>query len=394
VRIDVEAYLSAKSLRLKRATGGNVHLACPFCLEDESKRGRLYVQTEGEKAGLFTCFRCGESGGINKLRGAFGDPPLDEDSLDDDWRAGKARQRALDTAADYYSARLFETPKVLEYLTRERGLTEETIRDARLGFADGGLKLAATQQGIDMDALRSIGLVYPDGREFFIGYITIPYVTAGHVSLIRGRAFAHEGAKYKTPLDQHPQLYGSDITFTTEGEITITESEFDSLVLRQLGIPAVGCPGTTAWEEKWGDYFKEFRRIFVMFDPDAPGKKGAEKVADTLSPRARIVELPPPDAAGTKFDPTELYVSQGWDRERFETLLSKAKGGLLKTAQDAFDEWMAMKGASGLQTGYDAVDLVLHPGCRFRLGQDHLPHQPHAPGHRDQPGRQSLVHLA
>lgn len=362
--IDICAYLSGKGLRVREATGGNVHLACPFCNEDESKRGRLYVQTEGDAAGLWTCFRCGEKGGINRLRDAYGDPPLDDDDNQSeiDWRVAKDRQRALAAAADYYTARLFDTPAVLAHLKSKRGLTEETIREARLGFADGGLKVAMMEQGIGMDALRACGLLYPDGREFFIGYITIPYITGGHVSLIRGRAFEHDGAKYKTPLGQSPSLYGSDLTFTTEGEITITEAEFDSLVLRQMGIPAVGVPGVTAWEDKWADYFKDFRRIFVMFDPDPPGKKGAEKVADALSPRARIVELPPPDAAGTKFDPTELYVSQGWVRENFDTLLSKAKGGLLKTAQDAYDEWENMKNASGLQTGFDHMDAILFPG--------------------------------
>lgn len=362
--IDVRSYLEAKNLRVKGATHGNVHLACPFCLEDESKRGRLYVQTEGESAGLFTCFRCGEKGGINKLRAAFGDPPLEDDEAEDDWRAAKDRQKALAFAADYYAERLSETPNVMEYLQRERGLTPETIRDSRLGFADGSLKLSMLNHGIDLDALKSVGLVYPDGREFFIGYITIPYFTGGHVSLIRGRAFSggDGAAKYKTPLGQSPLLYNSDITFTTEGEITATESEFDCMVMNQLGIPAVGVPGTTAWDEKWADYFKEFRRIYVMFDPDGPGKIGAEKVADSLSPRARIVELPPPDANGTKFDPTELYVTKGWGREEFDSLLAKAKGGLLKTAQDAYDEWMAMKDAEGLKLGYDSLDIILHPG--------------------------------
>jgi hypothetical protein len=205
--------------------------------------------------------------------------------------------------------------------------------------------------------------VYPDGREFFIGYITIPYFTGGHVSLIRGRAFDNDGAaKYKTPLGQSPLLYNSDITFTTEGEITIVEGELDALTMNQLGIATVACPGVTAWEPKWADYFKEFRRIYVMFDPDTPGKTGAEKVADSLSPRARIVELPPPDAAGTKFDPTELYVTKGWGRDDFDSLLAKAKGGLLKSAQDAYDEWMTMKDAQGLKLGYDAMDAILHPG--------------------------------
>ena len=362
--IDVRSYLESKGPRVRQATHGNVHLACPFCLEDESKRGRLYVQTEGESAGLYCCFRCGVKGGINSLRAAFGDPPLEADQAEEDWKAAKDRQKALSAAADYYAERLFATENVINYLKHDRGLTEETIRDARLGFADGSLKLSMLNQGIDIEALKSVGLVYPDGREFFIGYITIPYFTGGHVSLIRGRAFeASDGAaKYKTPLGQSPKLYNSDLTFTTEGEITIVEGELDALTMNQLEIPTVACPGVTAWEEKWADYFKEFRRIFVMFDPDTPGKTGAEKVADALSPRARIVELPPPDATGTKWDPTELYVTKGWGKDEFTDLLAKAKGGLLKTAQDAYDEWVAMQNTQGLQLGFDALDAILHPG--------------------------------
>lgn len=360
---DVRGYLESKNLRVKQATGGNVHLACPFCLEDESKRGRLYVQTEGEKAGLFTCFRCDEAGGINKLRAAFGDPPLEDDQLDESWVQGRARQKALDKAADYYAENLFNTPKVLEYLKEERGLTEETIRDARIGWADGDLKRQMMIRGVETDALKQVGLLYPDGRDFFHGYITIPYFQGGHVSLIRGRIFGTDkGAKYKTPLGQSPSLFNSDLTFRTEGEITICESEFDCLVLNQLEIDAVAAPGVTAWEEKWADYFKDYRRIYVMFDPDQSGKSGAEKVADDLSPRARIVDLPPPDASGTKFDPTELYVNKGWDRSDFEKLLSAAKGGLLKSAQDAYNEWVEMQTVEGLKLGYEGMDAVLSPG--------------------------------
>lgn len=362
--MDVRAYLESKQLRVRQGTQGNVHLACPFCNEDESKRGRLYVQTEGDREGCFICFRCSERGGINALRAAYGDPPLEEKDLDQDWIDRKRRQKALNFAADYYAERLYHSDVVMTYLTKERGLTEETIADARLGYADGGLKVAMMDRGVTVDDLRGIGLVYPDGREFFQGYITIPYFTGGHVSLIRGRVLkdTDDKAKYKTPLGQHPSLFGSDITFKTEGEITIAESELDSLVLNQLEIPSVAAPGVTAWESSWADYLKHYRRIYIMFDPDQAGKTGAEKVAQDLSPRSRIVELPPPDASGTKFDPTELYVNHGWTKDHFENALAKARGGLLKTAQDAYDEWLHMQTVEGLQLGYDAIDAVLKPG--------------------------------
>lgn len=616
------------------------------------------------------CFRCDESGGINKLRGAFGDPPLNDDELDESWIAGRERQKALDLAANFYAQKLFENSKVLDYLKNERGLTEQSIRDARLGWADGGLAKQMMAEGVSGESLKSVGLLYPDGRDFFYGYITIPYFAGGHVSLIRGRIFGTDkGAKYKTPLGQSPQLFNSDLTYRTEGEITITESEFDCysgdtevllesgwcsleqydgkspvaqwddgaisfvdplafkskwsdstlliqsvknggvdllvtpshrmislgpsgyyvhtakegperksdhiptagvidgpglnlsdaeirlliaiqadasiderklngaqycrfgfhksrkiealrglleelgiensdselksstrsicfrvpnylhafkefpwewikqaslaqrqlilqelslwdgnethranlfhyvssikanvewvqalahtsgsgctvsqkmsndhgswwraaykldrtarswqglnavlqpgmtvyalqvpstfllvrrngnvsvsgncLVLNQLGIDAVATPGVTAWEEKWVDYFAEYRRIYVMLDPDTSGKAAAEKIADHLSPRARIVELPPPDATGRKFDPTELYVREGWDRDKFDSVLSAAKGGVLKTAQDAYNEWLHMQSAVGLKFGFEALDAVLDPG--------------------------------
>lgn len=360
--IDVLQYLDKKGLRYKRATQGNVHLACIFCNEEENKRGRLYISTEGDKAGLLFCFKCGEKGGINKLRAALGDPPLTS-SDDLDFESSRRRQQAMDAVADYYSAKLFETSAVVEYLQGERGLTAETIRNARLGFADGKLKVEMSKLGIELDVLKSIGMLYPDGRDFFHGAITIPYFVGGHVSMIRGRQFQSEnGPKYKTPLGQSPRLFNSDITFTTEGEVAIVESEFCALVLSQIGIPAVATSGTTAWKPEWKDYFSEYRRIFLMFDPDEAGKKGAERIAADLSPRARIVHLPPPDATGTKFDPTELYVRSKWDKAKFEELLSRAKGGLLKTPQDAFQKWKEMQSAEGIKFGFDALDAVIKPG--------------------------------
>lgn len=73
--------------------------------------------------------------------------------------------------------------------------------------------------------------------------------------------------------------------------VVITEGELDTLVCWSLGIPAVSSTaGATSFQEEWVELLKGYS-VYVCFDNDEAGYKGAVKVLDYL-PDARVIFIP------------------------------------------------------------------------------------------------------
>ena len=166
---------------------------------------------------------------------------------------------------------------------RSRGLKDNIIQEARLGYVD---------------------TVVP-GWERFQGALSIPYHDGRHQEVgVRFRWVAGE-QKYDQRKGSPHRLYG--IHLVEEPVLWVTEGEFDSLILRQMGMPAVAIPGATAWQPHWRWLFRDCQEVFVVFDGDEPGRRGAIEVARSLKDitRVDVVDMP----AGK--DITDLYLETG-----------------------------------------------------------------------------------
>lgn len=331
--MDLVSYLQSKDITLKQGGNNNVYTHCWYCNESPEKRGRLYIQVnpESERWGAHYCFLCNESGGINRILAHFGDPPLQDVS---------EFPAILTLAADYYAEKLYENPDAYRFLTHKRGLTDETIRTRKLGWADGTLLTHLIASGCDPDEVQATGLVNKFGSDFLQNRITIPYFDFGSVVSIRGKEI---GGGYLSLPGSTARLYGIDQVRGKE-TVVATAGEFDCMVMQQLGYDAVGVPGENIWKAEWTAELSEARRIFIIFDNDAAGRAGAEKLATTLGPRSRVVEMPPAGPGQKKIDITEWYVNHNKVREDFDFLLSKAKGGLLVSVAQAHDRWLEVEG--------------------------------------------------
>lgn len=359
---EVLEYLASKGLSYKTAGGNNVHLPCFFCGEDPNKRGRLYVNVDPgmEIPGLFMCHLCGTKGALPTIQKHFGDYQVTdrgEDSL--------VRREILAAAAKYYHDRLADFPDAYAWLRGpQRLLTLETIVDAQLGYADGGLYVHLRENGFKPSDILKTGLAVERSQgppvDALRGMVTIPYVVAGNVVMIRGRAFPDvPGApKYKTCGGNATRLYNSDAAWGTD-ELVVTEGEFDCLVLRQLGVRSVvACPGASAWQDSWDGYVEGLRRLWVAFDNDPAGTVGSGKLLGRFGAKVRLINLPGP--AGT--DVTS-WAGAGGSLEAFEELKAKTKGkGLLVSVAQAREEHAEMQGARGLSLGIPLLDLVVQPG--------------------------------
>ncbi|MDG9711130.1 toprim domain-containing protein [Streptomyces sp. DH10] len=158
-----------------------------------------------------------------------------------------------------------------EYLTN-RGLSEDSVRSLRLGYVENPLP----------------------GHESAHGYISVPYLTrAGIVSVRFRRIGDGEGPKYRSVPGDPPRIYNANALLEPSDFIAICEGEFDTAITRQVGIPAVGIAGVSAWKDYFARCFKGYKAVYILADADDKGQgmEFAEKVAPQIN-NARISPMP------------------------------------------------------------------------------------------------------
>jgi hypothetical protein len=126
--------------------------------------------------------------------------------------------------------------RALNYVTRQRGLTRQTIYQHRLGF-DG--------QAIVIPVIDRRNRVVNVRRRFFSPQADGPKITG-----LRGCA-----AQLYPPVESSRALL-------------LCEGEFDALLARQHGLPAVTSTAGTSWSPSWDRYLPR-RRVAVLYDAGA-----------------------------------------------------------------------------------------------------------------------------
>lgn len=153
----------------------------------------------------------------------------------------------------------------LEYF-RRRGLSDDTIRSFRLGYAPDGreqLKQALRKQGFEETLMiEAAVLVKPDdGRDsfdFFRGRVMFPITDRrGRVIAFGGRILGDGQPKYlnsrDTPLfDKGRSLYALDrarLGVKDGGEVIVAEGYMDVIALHEAGLRGAVAPLGTALTE-------------------------------------------------------------------------------------------------------------------------------------------------
>lgn len=156
--------------------------------------------------------------------------------------------------------------------------------------------------------------------------ITIP-VTNRHGGLVgfklaKDPADDSAGPKMLTSHGSSLELYGWERVLAKPQRLLICEGEFDRLVLETHGIAAVtSTGGAGAFRAEWAADFASIPEVFLCFDSDEAGRRGALRVGDCV-PHAKIVALP--DEVGPGGDVTDFFVRLGRTRDDFEKLLDAA----------------------------------------------------------------------
>jgi len=253
----------------------------------------------GVRGGRYYCFACHASGDVVRWLTDYRHLPLREAlALVKGERDRKpepiavvARRVALDTAlkaaeppedwqtaaaiwVDQCHQRLFspEGAKALAYL-HSRGLTNETIKAACLGYWPGGEAngLGWVERGITIPNF--------DGRTLWGVKLRHPVGTPKYTSLKGSKAHIY------APFGIVP---GSDLI--------LCEGEFDTLVVLQTleGIVSAATFGGCTTTPSGADLaaLSAAGRIVICYDNDEPGQAGARRLAEILGDKAAVTQLP------------------------------------------------------------------------------------------------------
>lgn len=328
--------------RLKLVRKGREFLGvCPF--HNDTKPSLSVV----DEKNFYHCFACGAHGDIitfsMEMEGLSFPEAVeklaDQAGLEVPRQTPEARERevarktlgdAMEAACKFYEEVLWSPQgrDGLDYLLG-RGLSEQTIRRFRLGYAPDNrtaLRQAMSVKGIEPAMLLEAGLIRkPEDRDetydYFRGRVLFPITDRrGRVIAFGGRTLGDGQPKYlnspDTPLFHKGRvLYGlaqAREPASKAGEVIVAEGYMDVIALSQGGFPNAVAPlGTALTEDQITELWRLAPEPLVCFDGDAAGQKAAARAADRALPilkpghSLRFISLPPGE------DPDDLLKRGG-----------------------------------------------------------------------------------
>jgi len=303
-----------KRVKLVRK-GREHHGLCPFHKE------KTPSFTVNEEKGFYHCFGCGAHGSVidfvmqteglsfpEAVRRLASDAGIQvPDDTPEERERDKRRQGLLDVteAAAAFFEKMLHMPEgrpALDYLTG-RGLTAETIKTFRLGFAPGGygaLKGALTRAGISEDQMVAAGLlIRPEERDKnpydrFRGRVMFPITDRrGRVIAFGGRILGDGEPKYlnspETPLFHKGRVLYAQAQAAAaarkESQVVVTEGYMDVIALHQAGFAYAVAPlGTALTEGQLEELWRLVPEPTLCFDGDNAGRRAAKRAAERALP--------------------------------------------------------------------------------------------------------------
>ncbi len=254
--ITIKEYLTRKGIEFRE--GGKELIAhCLFSNCDGDSRdteAHLYFDAE---TGQYECKKCGEKGNLVTLARHFGDG-IKEIAIN--------QQEPTKNIRNYqkFDAELVETyhqaltSHIRQYLNA-RGISDAVVDAHKLGW----------------------------GKFYGKLWITIPikdiYGVYQFFKLRQDPNTGDDKGTYPKGTKEYPveaQIYGWEILTNAGSQLIICEGELDRLALLSKNIPAItSTHGAMTFKEEWAEKVEKGRKIYICFDNDEAGKKGAERVA-------------------------------------------------------------------------------------------------------------------
>lgn len=125
-------------------------------------------------------------------------------------------------------------------------------------------------------------------------YAIFPYLRDGELVNAKYRNIADK-KDMRQESGAEPCLFGWHLVDPSRRVIAIAEGEIDAMTLHQVGIPALSVnagAGNHQWIDSDWSKLERFSEIYLCYDNDEAGKKGAKEVANRLGlDRCRLVSF-------------------------------------------------------------------------------------------------------
>ena len=223
----------------------------------------------------------------------------------------------VEATVTHYESALLKYRAVRSYLAG-RGISMETARRFRLGYAAGSLVRQLRTSRLSLDAAGRLGLLDND-REPFSGRVIVPDLDPGRrANWLTGRALDDRGPRYLNLRAPSPLLGLAGARLVGQDAVVVVEGPFDWLTACEWDVPAVALVGTHASRLALAA-LRGFRTVYLALDADGPGRRASAQLASALGERAIPVTLP----AGAH-DFNELGQRRG-GRDAFMAALAEAR---------------------------------------------------------------------
>ena len=326
---DIVNALKRKNINSKTTGDHIVACNCPFCSPTKGKIDNLWKLYIKRGDGAYFCHRCGAKGswfdfkskigmhnsgaggnnrsqyGNNKYKSSgsrSGNNSADHTQLFSGPNVPLMdQQKKLPNQEEVsqYTIDLIEKnayPQVLEYLTKNRGITAEVLREycvgaAEFNFPDPDYKVDNNGGGKSTKSLwkRYTCVTFPWIKN--VGeYKSVDGSGAGGSKLeftrIKARGLDHKHMQRLLPAGGGWGLFGWHTVPDQARSIVLTEGEYDAMaVFQATGVPAVSLPnGCQSLPVEILPLLERFEKIYLWMDNDVPGREGAEKFAKKLGP--------------------------------------------------------------------------------------------------------------
>ena len=268
-------YLNEKNIPYTER-GNELITKCLFngCDQD-SREGEAHLYFNKE-TGQYDCKKCGAKGNLLTLKKHFGDG------------SGTVRTPKQEFSAELVEECHQKLPLSIRQYLNARGVSDETITRFKLGY----------------------------GTFYRKKWITIPIKdTFGNYAFFKLRQDPNFGDdKITYPKGVSAQLYDWETLTKPNNSLVICEGEMDRLLLESKGVSAVtSTHGAGTFKKEWMEHLSQFSNVFVCYDNDEAGKKGAERTAGMLAelnaPETHIIRLP--ELLGKGGDITDYFTKHG-----------------------------------------------------------------------------------
>ena len=279
---NIEEYLQNKGIRIIRNEGKEIVIHCLFSNCDQDSKGseaHMYVE---RSTGMYHCKKCDARGNMITLRKHFGDISLH--------RSSQVKVRRNFTQGIVEECANDMPERIRSYLN-SRGVSDEIITKYKIGY----------------------------GNFYGSNWITIPMKKSGEIdySFFYLRKDPEDKNESLPKNLSFPKGKGETVLYgeyTNEEEyLVICEGIMDCLSLLSLGHKAVtSTGGCMTFKDEWIDErLLEARKIYIVYDRDEPGDKGAEMVLRKLkdAKHKSLFKVTLPEIVGDKGDVND-YMSK------------------------------------------------------------------------------------